>query len=492
MLDLAGIPLLAAKRGEGDPIVIGGGPCAYNPEPVADFFDIFSIGEGEEALPELVALYRKMGGKSCPRKDFLREAAKLEGFYVPSLYEVEYLPEGGIKAMTPREGAPAVVKKRIVRDLDKAYFPSDIIVPSTEVVHDRPMLELFRGCIRGCRFCQAGHTFRPIRQKSADTLIRQGKEQLLASGCEELALTSLSTSDYRYLRELTDGLLPFCDERKVSLSVPSLRADSFSMELMERIQRVRKSGLTFAPEAGTQRLRDVINKNLTEEEVINACLTTFKSGRNSVKLYFMLGLPTETNEDIKGIADMADHIVYAWRTGEHGRERGVKITVSTSLFIPKPFTPFQWERQCTIEELNGKIAYLKSVMRAKAVTYDYHDPRTSFLEGIFARGDRRLCATVLEAYNLGCRLDAWDEHFRFDLWREALAKTGIDADYYIGPRGPDDILPWSFIDCGVSVEYLKRSREDAYAGRITPDCGVSCAGCGASCLLLEGFCDAGR
>jgi len=490
MLDLAGIPLLAAERGEDAPIVMAGGPCTYNAEPVADFFDIFFIGEGEEALPELMELYRKMGGKNCRRADFLREAAKLGGFYIPSLYDVEYFTDGRIQAITPKDGAPAVIKKRIVRDLDNAYFPSDIIVPSTEVVHDRPMLELFRGCIRGCRFCQAGHTFRPLRQKSPETLIRQGKEQILASGCEELSLTSLSTSDYRGLKDLTDGLLPFCDERKVSLSVPSLRADNFSMELMERIQRVRKSGLTFAPEAGTQRLRDVINKNLTEEEILNACRMAFGGGWNSVKLYFMLGLPTETEEDIKGIAEMADHVVYAWRTSAKSRARGLKVTVSTSLFIPKPFTPFQWERQCTTEEMYEKIAYLKSVMTAKAVSYNYHDPRTSSLEGVFARGDRRLSAAILEAYRLGCRLDAWDEHFRFDLWQEALAKTGADTEYYTGTRCLDDVLPWSHIDCGVCTEYLKRSRADGYAGKITPDCVVSCSGCGASSLLMEGFCDA--
>ncbi|MBR2453400.1 MAG: TIGR03960 family B12-binding radical SAM protein, partial [Clostridia bacterium] len=389
MLDMAGLELKACDRSEKDPIIICGGPCTYNIEPIADIFDIVLLGEGEEMLPELMDLYVRMGGAKRSKKEFLRAAAELEGFYVPSFYNISYREDGNIAAITPKDGVKAVITKRIIEDLDTVYYPEELIVPSTEIVHDRAVLELFRGCIRGCRFCQAGHTYRPIRQKLPDRLIKQGIRQVSYTGCEELGLSSLSTSDYKYLAELTDGLIEYCDSKKVSLSVPSLRADNFSMSLMERIQRVRKSGLTFAPEAGTQRLRDVINKNLTEEEIIHACETAFAGGYGSVKLYYMLGLPTETNDDIDGIAEMADHVVNAWRRKASNKNRGLKVTVSTSLFIPKPFTPFQWERQCSPEEMYEKIAFLRSRMTAKAVTYNYHDPRTSTLEGVFARGDRR-------------------------------------------------------------------------------------------------------
>ena len=492
MLDLAGIPLKAADRTAPDPIVICGGPCTYNAEPVADFFDIMSIGEGEEALPELMQLYRKMGGRNCDRRSFLHAAAtELKGFYVPSLYDYTY---DGAKTVSiePRESAPRRVMKRIVSDLNTAFFPKQFPVPSTEVIQDRSVIELFRGCTRGCRFCQAGHTYRPIREKSPGVLVKQAVDQLKYSGCEELALSSLSTSDYRGLRPLCDELLAYCGERKINLSVPSLRADSFSTELSERISGVRKSSITFAPEAGSQRLRDVINKNITEEEILQACGQLFSHGWNSVKLYFMLGLPSETDDDIRGIAELAEHVLHRWRETASNRARGVRITVSTSLFIPKPFTPFQWEPMCSKAELERKVGVLRAAIHSNSIVYHYHDPNTSLLEGVFARGDRRLAPVILEAWRNGCRLDAWDEYFMFDTWMRAFETCGVDPQDYLRERDLDEILPWSTVDCGVTDAYLKRSLADAREGRITPDCRSSaghCSGCGASRLLNGGTCD---
>ncbi len=492
MLDLAGIPLKAQDRGQGDPIVMCGGPCTYNAEPVADFFDIMAIGEGEEMLPELMLLYRKMGGRHADRQAFLRAAAtELKGFYVPSLYQYAYDGPETV-AIEPQEGVPRRVTKRIVQDLDTAIYPTTYPVPSTEVIHDRAVIELFRGCIRGCRFCQAGHTYRPIREKSPEVLARQAIEQLQFSGCEELAMTSLSTSDYSGLRPLCDELLAYCDEHKINLSVPSLRADNFSTELSERISGVRKSSITFAPEAGSQRLRDVINKNITEEELLRACGQMFSHGWSSVKLYFMLGLPTETDEDIRAIAELAERVVQTWRMTAKNKMKGVRVTVSTSLFIPKPFTPFQWEPMCSMDELRRKVSVLRGAIRSKSIVYHYHDPETSFLEGVFARGDRRLAPVILEAWRNGCRLDAWDEQFKFDVWMKAFETCGIDPHTYVRERRLDELMPWSTIDCGVTDAYLKRSLADAHAGKITPDCRAAesrCSGCGASRLLNGGKCN---
>ncbi|MBQ8898359.1 MAG: TIGR03960 family B12-binding radical SAM protein [Clostridia bacterium] len=487
MLDLAGIPLRSCDRGENDPIVIAGGPCAYNAEPMADFIDLFSIGEGEEMIPELITLYRDM--KGAGKAEFLRRAAcEIGGAYVPSLYTVEYDSEGRISAFTPEEGIPATVTKRIVADLDSAYFPTDAPVASGEVVQDRDSIELFRGCVRGCRFCQAGHTFRPIRQKRPETLANQAFACLAHSGAGELVLSSLSTSDYSALPELCDLLLPRLEKEKINLSVPSLRADNFSTELTKRIAGVRKSSITFAPEAGSQRLRDVINKNLSQEDLLEACRVLFESGWSRVKLYFMLGLPTETPEDIEGIAEMADSVVHLWRTCDRDRSqtKQLAIALSTSLFIPKPFTPFQWERMCTPDEMYAKIAVLKNKLKARAVSYAYHDPHTSMMEGIFARGDRRLGAVVYAAWKKGCRFDSWEEYFKYDTWIECIKEAGLDPFFYLRERGEDEILPWSHIDCGVTVAYLKRSRKDAYREVITPDCRNApggCSGCGANRLL---------
>lgn len=494
MLSLGKVPLNSADRKNGDPIVMCGGPCTYNIEPMADFIDIAVIGEGEEVLPELISLYRECGGRGCDRHEYLRKASHIEGCYVPSLYRYEFDNSGKIKSVTPMDGAPDKVRKRIVKDFEHAYFPLKYPVSSTEIVQDRDVIELFRGCIRGCRFCQAGHTFRPLRQKSPETLAAQAEACLKFSGADELALISLSTSDYTELPKLCDLLLPYCEREKINLSVPSLRADSFSIELTKRLGGVRKSSITFAPEAGSQRLRDVINKNLTEEEILTACKTLFESGWSSVKLYFMLGLPTETAEDIEAISDLADSVVHTWRTSQkdQNRTKALRITLSTSLFIPKPFTPFQWERMCTEEEMLEKIGVLKRKLTARAVTYNYHEPKVSFLEGVLARGDRRLCPSVLDAWRSGCSFDGWDEHFKYELWMRSFEKNSLDPKSYLRAKDPDEILPWSVIDCGVSESYFKKSLKDAYEGKITPDCRSAsgkCTGCGASYLLGGGKCD---
>lgn len=489
MLDMAGLPVLAKDRTDAHPLIIAGGPCTCNPEPVAEFFDLFVVGEGEEVTPELVSLYRayKKAGKG--KKEFLRAAAEIGGVYVPSLYEVEYHDDGTIDRIVPQDGAPAKITKRIVKDLDTAYFPKTMIVPSIEVIHDRVMTEVFRGCIRGCRFCQAGHMTRPVREKSADTVVRQTIEQLAFSGCDEVSLTSLSTSDYRHLAEACDKLLGYCEPRQISLSLPSLRADNFSMDLMKRVQKVRRSGLTFAPEAGTQRLRDVINKNLTEEDIQNACANAFRGGWSGVKLYFMLGLPTETEEDIRGIAEMSDRLVYNWRQNSPRRDRGLKLTVSTSSFVPKPFTPFQWVGQNTRPQLEEKIALLRSCIKARAVTYNWHDPRVSCLEGVFARGDRRLGKAILEAWKRGARFDGWDELYSYERWLEVFKDQNIDPEFYaVRERGGQEALPWAHIDCGVTTGFLYRSYEAAMRGETAPECTKGCAGCGAN-AMTGGKCD---
>ena len=490
MLELSCVPLLAREREGLENIVFAGGVCAVNPEPLADFIDFFSIGEGEEITKEIIDCYRQAKKDGCTKQEFLLRVSKIDGVYVPSFYEHTYNEDGTLAAITPKNGAPVRVRKRIMQDMDKSYFPTKTIVPSTEIVHDRTNLEIFRGCIRGCRFCQAGFCYRPVRAKSVDTLYKQAIESLEDSGNSEMTLASLSTSDYRKLPELADKLLDYCEPRKINLSLPSLRADNFSRDLMLRVQKVRKSGLTFAPEAGSQRLRDAINKNVTEREILETCATAFSGGWNSVKLYFMLGLPTETDEDVAAIAELVNKIVYCWRQNATNKKRRLSINLATAFFVPKPFTPFQWEKQTSPEEYLRRVHLLQSCLTARGVDYRYHESDLSRLEAVLARGDRRLSKVLLRAHELGCKLDGWDEYFRYDLWMQAFSDCGVDPEFYT-TRGfaEDEILPWQTIDIGVSRDFFLRERALAYQSVTTPDCRTKCAGCGARRLSERGVCD---
>ena len=488
MLDLAGIPLRSAERTDLTPLVIAGGTAMYNAEPIADFVDIVSLGEGEDVTVELIELHRKARKEGWSKAKFLHRAAQVPGLYVPSLYEVDYNEDGTVREIRPQDGAPKVVRKRIVEDMDKSYYPAKTIVPSTEIVQDRVTLELFRGCIRGCRFCQAGYVYRPVRNRSKDLCVRYGVEACNDSGYQEVTLSSLSTSDYPQLTELCDDLEEFCKERHVNLSLPSLRADDFSMSLMQRLAKGRKTGLTFAPEAGTQRLRDVINKNVTQEELLASCRTAFAGGYNAVKLYFMLGLPTETDEDVLGIADLAARVMHAWRESAANKQRGVRITVSTSWFVPKPHTAFQWEPQISKEEYERRVKLLREAITTKTVTYNWHDSDTSFLEAVLARGDRRMCKVLETAWRKGAKLDAWEEYFSLERWLEAFDECGLDPHFYANrQRQEDEIMPWSMISSGVTEAYLWRELQQAKAGVTTPDCRTHCNGCGAN-LMVGGTC----
>ena len=490
MLELSCVPLLAREREGLENIVFAGGVCAVNPEPLAEFIDFFSLGEGEEITKEIIECYRQAKKDGCTKQEFLLRVSRIDGVYVPSFYEHTYNEDGTLAAITPKNGAPARVRKRIMQDMDKSYFPTKTIVPSTEIVHDRTNLEIFRGCIRGCRFCQAGFCYRPVRAKSVDTLYKQAIESLEDSGNSEMTLASLSTSDYRKLPELADKLLDYCEPRKINLSLPSLRADNFSRDLMLRVQKVRKSGLTFAPEAGSQRLRDAINKNVTEHEILETCATAFSGGWNSVKLYFMLGLPTETDEDVAAIAELVNKIVYCWRQNATNKKRRLSINLATAFFVPKPFTPFQWEKQTSPEEYLRRVHLLQSCLTARGVDYRYHESDLSRLEAVLARGDRRLSKVLLRAHELGCKLDSWDEYFRYDLWMQAFSDCGVDPEFYT-TRGfaEDEILPWQTIDIGVSRDFFLRERALAYESVTTPDCRTKCAGCGARSLSERGVCD---
>lgn len=491
MLSLAGVPLRSKDRQGLHNMVFAGGVCAFNPEPLADFVDFFSLGEGEDSTVEIVSLYDKAKAEAWTKDRFLHEAAKIPGVYVPSFYRHEYHEDGTLSTIVPLEGAPEVVTKRIVEDLDKAYFPTDMIVPSTEIVHDRANLEVFRGCIRGCRFCQAGFSCRPVRKKSPEVLYKQAVEVLENSGINEITVSSLSTSDYRGLKALTDQLIPYCMDHKINLSVPSLRADNFSRELMEKLQTLRRSGLTFAPEAGTQRLRDVINKNLTEAEILDTCARAFSGGWSNVKLYFMLGLPTETDEDVLGIADLVYKIIKTWQSHASNKKRGLRVHVATAYFVPKPHTPFQWEKQITPQEYLRRCRLLKDHFYSKSIEYNYHSPELSRLEAVFARGDRRLGPVIEAAVSRGARLDGWDEYFRYDTWLDAFQECGVDPDFYtVRGYGEEEILPWDTIDVGVTKKFLQLERKRAYNAAVTPDCRHGCAGCGANQLLKEVDCDA--
>ena len=487
MLSLAGIPLLSSQRGEDDPFVNGGGPCAYNPEPLAEIFDFFTVGEGEDVIGELMDAFNEWKEEGGTRKDYLKKIAKIEGVYVPSLYDVSYNEDGTIKSMTPNcSEAPEKVKKRIISDLDKVTYPDKFIVPFSDIVHDRSNIEVFRGCIRGCRFCQAGMIYRPVREKSADTLVKDACALIESTGYEEMGLSSLSTSDYTQLPELTDKLLALTEKEKVSLSLPSLRVDNFSLDLMERVQKVRKSGLTFAPEAGSQRMRDVINKNVSEEDLIKSATLAFEGGWNSVKLYFMIGLPYEDYPDIKGISELAEKVVECfYKSDKTNKRRPPSVTLSVASFVPKPFTPFQWAAQDSIETLSEKQLFLKNEIRNRKIRYNYHQSDVSVLEGVFARGDRKLNKVLLRAHELGCKLDGWNECFSLEKWEQAFNDCGIDMEFYTRARDYDEILPWDFVDIGVTREFMINENEKAKQALTTPNCREKCSGCGAARLCRE-------
>lgn len=488
MLDLAGIPLRSKDRKELSPIVVAGGPCVCNAEPLADFIDLFFLGEGEEVDLEVIDLYKECKKNGDSKEAFLRKASQIEGVYVPSLYDIEYDGQK-IKSITPKDNAPATIKKRIIKDMDKSFYPKEFVVPYIEIVHDRAVQEIYRGCIRGCRFCQAGFIYRPVREKSAEVISRQAKDLCNFTGYDEISLSSLSTSDYTQLEPLLEKLLDWTDKDKVSLSLPSLRIDNFSPELLKKINHIRKSGLTFAPEAGTQRLRDVINKNITEKEILDTCRVAFAGGHTSVKLYFMIGLPTETDDDIRGIAELAQKIVDMYYSMEQRpKGRSVDVGVSVSTFVPKAFTPFQFEPQISREEILRRQALLRSSVTTKKVSLSWHDSATSFLEGVFARGDRRLSEVIETAYKMGCVFDGWSECFDLKKWLCAFEKCNINPEDYSGREFSfDEILPWEHLDYAVTKKFFIAQNKLAKQEKTTPNCRISCAGCGANCYG-EGVC----
>ncbi len=481
MLELGGIPLLREERRETDPIVVAGGPCAFNPEPLADFIDAFMVGDGEEQILELNRVIMQGREEGASRMTILKRLCAVRGVYIPALYDVSYNDDGTIASMKPNcPEAPERVLKAIIPDLDQTYYPEEIPVPYMEIIHDRIMLEIMRGCTRGCRFCQAGILYRPVRERSLEHLIDLALQLVNTTGYEEISLTSLSSGDYTCLAELIRELLRRLNEKRVSISLPSLRLDSVLKESLEETQKEKKTSLTFAPEAGTQRLRDVINKGVTEEDLISKVTDAFHGGWSSVKLYFMMGLPTETKEDLEGIADLARKVVSAYFAVPKGeRAKGLRVTCSASVFVPKPFTPFQWEPQDTQDVVNEKQRYLCELLRIKGVNFHYHQSDLSYLEACFARGDRKMGKVLLRAYQKGCILDGWTEQFKYDMWREAFAETGIDPAFYaFRRREKDEIMPWDVIDCGVTKDFLWREKEKAEKAQTTKDCRKGCNGCG--------------
>lgn len=489
MLKLSGIPIKSSDRTEMKNIVVAGGPNTCNPEPIADFVDIFFIGEGEEVDLEVIELFRECCSQGCDKAEFLRRAAQIEGVYVPSLYDVNYNDDGTIKSFVPKENAPAVIHKRIMKNMDESYYPDKFVVPMIEIVHDRVVQEMFRGCIRGCRFCQAGFIYRPVREKSVDTIDGQSHLLCETTGYDEVSLSSLSSSDYTKIVPLLERLNSWAKEEKVSLSLPSLRVDGFSDDIMNRIKTVRKSGLTFAPEAGSQRMRDVINKNVRQDELIETCSTAFSGGWTTVKLYFMIGLPTETMDDVADIAHLGQAVVDAYyQTPNRAKGKSVKVTLSTSSFVPKPFTPFQWEPQDTIPTLHEKQQHLKESITTKKINYNYHDADTSFVEAVFARGDRKLCKAMELACERGFHFDGWGDCFSLEKWLEVFRDSGIDPAFYANRRRSfGEILPWDHIDCGVTKSFLIKECQKAYQNTTTPHCRLNCSGCGAA-KYGEGVC----
>lgn len=480
MLEMGGVAVKSCDRKDGDPIVCAGGPCAYNAEPIADFVDIFIMGEGEEVNLEIIDCFKKNRNK--PREEILFALSQIEGVYVPSLYDVLYNEDGTVKSVEPkRSGVPKTVKKRIIKDMDKVFYPDNLVVPFTDIVHDRIMLEVFRGCPRGCRFCQAGMIYRPVREKSPERLYECAKSLMDNTGYEELSLTSLSTGDYSHFLDLTDTLLKAAEENRTNIALPSLRLDSFNLDLINRVQKQRKSSFTFAPEAGTQRMRDVINKNITEENLLSSVRLAFNNGWSSLKLYFMIGLPLETDEDVAGIGRLAHKVLDEYFAIEKDkRPKNGHITLSTASFVPKPFTPFQWYPQDTEEELSRKQQIVKENVHAKQIKYNYHDSKTSRLEGVFARGDRRLCDVIYTAWKMGCKMDGWSEFFKYDTWLEAFSECGVDPDFYSArKRDFDEVLPWDHIDVGVTKEFLIREAKRAEEGKTTKNCMIACNKCGA-------------